>query len=130
MQAAAFVGESWARVEVLSVPKQLVYLVDYGVKTNVVFDDLRYLQESFSSPARKFVEGSLFGVKPAGGENFWSAEATVNFMLKTKDIECYATFKSETYNVFSLEIFKDENKTKSLSNYMIAKGFAEPMGFP
>lgn len=48
-------------------------------------------------------------------------------MAKTKDVECCATIKAFSKEVCELEIYKDESKSKSISKYMIAKGYADPV---
>lgn len=57
----------------------------------------------------------------------WSVPAIMEFMLKTIDKECYATVKAFAGEVCELDIYKNASKSKSLSRYMITKGYAEPV---
>lgn len=128
MMAAAFCDGAWVRVQVLSIkdPNSLnVHLLDYGTFNVVERHTLRYIAESFASLSRKCDKASLFGVKPKNGN--WSKDALDDFISKTKETECFAVVKGVNKTVVELEIYKDAEKSKSLSKYMIAKGYAEPV---
>src|SRR5690349_2007180 len=125
MHFAAFIEDSWARVEVVDPSLKLFKLIDHGGFKVLERSELHYLRQSSAIQSRKCVNGSLFGVKPMNGNLMWSDESTGSFKQKTNNVECYATVKTNKEGVYGLEIFKDASKTKNLAKHLIAKGLAE-----
>lgn len=128
MAVAVFTCDKWYRGEVICVSSLdvFVHLVDYGCKKYVKLDKLHYLEKTFAIPSRKTCKGSLFAVKPAGGELMWSADAINSFKAKTKGKKILATIKAATDDgVYELLLIDNPTDRKRIAHELTFEGFAE-----
>lgn len=127
MSVAAFKDDKWYRGEVVSVDDTdtIVYLVDYGCKKSVKIENLRSLENCFALPTRKACNGSLFGLKPKNGNQLWSTDAIMQFMIKTKDKKMFGTIKAQSEGTYELSLVEDVVKRSRIADFMVEQKLAE-----
>jgi hypothetical protein len=128
LPVAVFDEDKWQRAEVLCVsgPDVFLFFVDSGAKKYVKMNSLRYLAKEFTANPRACHKGSLFGVKPKDGASIWSAEATNDFRMKSKEQAMFATVKELEDGVHQLSLVTNLVSQIRMNDYLVKKGFADP----
>jgi hypothetical protein len=127
MPVAVFYASTWQRAEIVSVRQSQVDLLflDTGCVKSVNENSLYYLEKDFASSPRHCQKGSLFGVKPSGGDgSFWSLQAIMEFMKKTKDKQVKAIIKGNVDGFHQLSILDDTNS--KVEDFLVNLGLADP----
>lgn len=134
MTVAVFENGDWHRAEILMISGAdlLVLFVDNGLRSFIKQKNIRLLDKMFSTQPRKSSKGFLSGVKPANSEVLWSVDARSEFFHKTKGKIMYAIVHGMKDGAFELTLLYDVEKDSppKLSDYLISKGYADPVHSP
>lgn len=127
LTVAANENGKWYRAEIAAVcgSDALAYFLDFGCKKVLNVDKLRYLERTFSVPARKAYKGSLFGVKPKNGDTLWSTQGIMEFMTVTNGLRLMATVKSCREGIYELSIIYEPRQRLRVSNFLVEEGYAD-----